>query len=172
MCIAYCVCVTKGWVGALDRGCQWCVPNNATIIFFSKLTAPQEEWKWWLESGGWNKPACSVYLQIIKTHYTRSQSKHNYLRCPSGTSPQNPIQSLPANYSWPQYSLYPYSTYSIVNILSNHVSDSWNVPLLKLSANFCCVLLVIFSYTAGTHISTIVASLTSLAGLLTTFWVK
>ena len=48
---------------------------------------------------------------------------------------------------------------SIVYILSNHVSDSRNIPSLKLSATFCRVLFVIFWYTVGTRISTIVASL-------------
>ena len=36
-------------------------------------------------------------------------------------------------------------------------SDSGNVPSLKLSANFCRVLLVILRYSAGTRISSIVA---------------
>ena len=73
--------------------------------------------------------------------------------CPIGTSTQNCIRSLPADRSWPQYSLYPHTTCSIVNILSNCVCDSWNVPSLKLSANFCHVLSVIFRY-----VSTVVAS--------------
>ena len=51
----------------------------------------------------------------------------------------------------------PHATGPIKCILSNCVSDSWNVPSLKLSANFCHVLLVIFKYTAGTCVSTVVA---------------
>ena len=50
-------------------------------------------------------------------------------------------------FSWPQYSLYPHATSSIIYILSNRVRDSWNVPSLKLSANFHRVLSVIFRYT-------------------------
>ena len=61
--------------------------------------------------------------------------------------------------SWPQYSLNPHATSSIIHILSNRVSDSWNVPSLKQSAKFCCVLSIIFRYTAGTHVSTVVTSL-------------
>ena len=44
-------------------------------------------------------------------------------------------------------------------ILPNRVSDSWNVPSLKLSATFCRVLSVIFRYTASTRVFTVVASL-------------
>ena len=54
-------------------------------------------------------------------------------------------------------SLYmPHITGSIECILKR-VSNSWNVPSLKLSANICCVLLVIFRYKTETHVSTVVA---------------
>ena len=48
---------------------------------------------------------------------------------------------------------------SIVYILPNRVSDSQNVPSLKLSATFCRVVSVIFRYTVDAPISTDVASL-------------
>ena len=94
-------------------------------------------------------------LELVIT-CNRSQSKQ---WCPMWTFPPNHVQSLPANRSWPQYSLYPHATCSIVYILSNRVSGSWNIPSLKLSANFCHVLSVLFRYTEGTYISTILASL-------------
>ena len=51
----------------------------------------------------------------------------------------------------------PHATGSIECILSKCGSDSWSVPLLKLSANFCCVLIVIFRHCAGTRVSSVVA---------------
>ena len=48
---------------------------------------------------------------------------------------------------------------SCIYYICNRVSDSRNVPSLKLSAIFCCVLSVIFRYTAGTQVSSVVASL-------------
>lgn len=59
-----------------------------------------------------------------------------------GSFPQNRVLSLPVNNSWLQYS--SLTTSSVLYILPNYVSDSWNVPSLKLSTNFCRVLLVIF----------------------------
>ena len=60
----------------------------------------------------------------------------------------------------------------IVYIPSNHVSDSQNIPSLKLSAIFCRVLSVIFRYTAATLVSSVVASLDFTSKFLTTSWVK
>ena len=52
-----------------------------------------------------------------------------------------------------------HATNFIIYILSNRVSDSRNIPSLKLSAIFWRVLSVIFRYTVGTHVSFVVASL-------------
>ena len=51
----------------------------------------------------------------------------------------------------------PHAAGSVECLLSNCSSDNWNVPSLKLSANFCHALLVIFRYTAGTCVSSVVA---------------
>ena len=58
-------------------------------------------------------------------------------------------------------------------ILSNCVSDSRNIPSLKLSAIFCHVLSIIFMYTQWVHTFPPLQLLwTSLASLLTMSWVK
>ena len=64
------------------------------------------------------------------------------------------VRSLPVDRSWPQ-SVYATCTGSIECILCNCGSDSWKVPSLKLSANFCRVS-VIFRYSAGTRVSSVV----------------
>ena len=59
-------------------------------------------------------------------------------------------------WSWKSRKLLPRGNFPLYGIC-NCVSNSWNVPSLKLSPNFCIVLLVIFRYMAGTCVSTILA---------------
>ena len=61
------------------------------------------------------------------------------------------IQSL-VNRSWLKSAYMPHATGSIKCILSSCSNHNWNVPSLKLSANFCRVLLV-NRYTTSTLVS-------------------
>ena len=67
------------------------------------------------------------------------------------------VRSLPVNRSWPQSAYMPH-TILVQSSVYYCGSNSWNVPSLKLSANFCRVFLVISRYySAGTRVTSIVA---------------
>ena len=99
---------------------------------------------------------CRFTGSVAQTHCARQASSAHQWEIFGGRNFRGNKFSRAGVWSWKSRKLLPRGNFPLYGIC-NCVSNSWNVPSLKLSPNFCTVLLVIFRYIAGTCVSTILA---------------
>ena len=101
---------TSAWL--LNKSIVWLkktiTPNSGQMRpwNFLSLTPNSGQMRSLFTSATYRDRCGFLNLGLVIT-LTGSQSKHNKLRWPVGTSPQNRVRSLPIDRSWPKCSLYP-----------------------------------------------------------------